>query len=66
MNEYIQENPALFKIEVLDVVSSKRCPDVRLTVDTEEDYRKACHIVEHTCNDYVDTEEAIRLCSLFA
>jgi spore coat polysaccharide biosynthesis protein SpsF len=66
VNEYIQENTSLFKIEILDVASSKCFPDVRLTVDTEEDYRKACYIVENACNDYVDTEEAIRLCSHFA
>lgn len=66
VNEYIQENPSLFKIVVLDVAPSKRRPDVRLTVDTEEDYRKACHIVEHARDEYVDTGEAIRLCSLFA
>lgn len=66
VNEYIQDNPSLFKIEVLDVAPSKRCPDIRLTVDTEEDYRKACHIVKHARNEYIDTEEAIRLCSSFA
>lgn len=59
VNEYIQENPQLFQIASLGVGAPKREPGVRLTVDTLEDYRKACFIVEHTLEKYVGTEEAI-------
>lgn len=65
VNEYIQENPELFHIETLQVIPSKNRKDIRLTVDTERDYQKACFIVEHSKSDYITTEEAIDLCSIF-
>jgi spore coat polysaccharide biosynthesis protein SpsF len=40
VNEYITDNPELFKIEVLSVPKEKNRPDIRLTVDTQEDYVK--------------------------
>ena len=66
VDEYLLENPGLFKTTELMVSGPKNRPDVRLTVDTEEDYRRACFIVEHAETDPVTTEEAIRLCSQFA
>lgn len=66
VNEYIQENPSLFITKILKTPTSKNHPELRLTVDTPEDYRKACFIAEHAKNDYITTEEAIRLCSQFA
>lgn len=65
VNEYIQEYPELFKIRVLSVPREINHPDVRLTVDTEEDYRKACFIVEQSKEEYITTKEAIRLCTQF-
>lgn len=65
VNEYIQENPALFHIETLQAIPSKNRKDIRLTVDTEKDYQKACFIVKHSKSDYITTEEAIDLCSRF-
>lgn len=62
VNEYILENPALFKISVLSVPKVKNRPDVRLTIDTEEDYKKASYIVVNSSNEYVSTEKAIELC----
>ena len=63
VNEYILENPREFIINVFsDVRESKRRPDVSLTVDTMEDYKKACFIVENTSDEYITTEEAIKLC----
>lgn len=41
VNEYIQENPALFQIEALPVSPDKTAPELRLTVDTPEDFKKA-------------------------
>jgi spore coat polysaccharide biosynthesis protein SpsF len=63
VNEYIQENPQLFKIGVLEVPKSKYSPTLRLTIDTEDDYQRVCAIAEHLSGRWIDTEEIIRLCS---
>lgn len=66
VDEFLLENPERFKTSVLTVAVAKNRPNVRLTVDTEEDYRRACFIVEHAKTDPVDTEEAIELCLRYA
>lgn len=66
VNEYIQENPDIFKIGVLAVPAAKCCPNLRLTVDTEDDYQRACAIAGCAPDRWVGTEEAIQLCSRFA
>lgn len=66
VDEYMLENPALFRTGLLDTPSAKCRPDVRLTVDTEEDLRRARYIVAHGSRPWVGTEEAIALCSRFA
>jgi len=66
VNEYIQENPDIFKIGVLEVPAAKCRPDLRLTVDTEDDYQRACAIARFAPDRWVGTEEAIQLCSRFA
>jgi len=63
VNEYIQERPDVFRIGVLDIPATKRRPDLRLTVDTEDDYQRACAITGHAPDRWVGTEEAIQLCS---
>jgi spore coat polysaccharide biosynthesis protein SpsF len=63
VNEYIQEHPDIFRIGELEIPVAKQRPDLRLTVDTETDYRYACTIAEQAPNRWVGTEEAIRLCS---
>jgi len=64
-NEYMLENPSLFSTVHLQVPLPKNRPDVRLTVDTVEDYIKACFIMENCKNRIVSTEEAINLCLRF-
>jgi spore coat polysaccharide biosynthesis protein SpsF len=66
VNEYIQEHPELFRIGVLDVQADKRAPNLRLTVDTEEDWRRADALVRHDPGRWIETQEAIKLCSFFA
>lgn len=66
VDEYMLENPSLFKSTLLEVEQGKNRPDLRLTVDTEEDYRKACFIAEHAATPCVSTEEAIALCLRYA
>ncbi len=63
VNEYIQEHPELFRIGVLDVPLDKRAPDLRLTVDTEEDWRRADSLARQTEARWLGTQEAIALCS---
>ena len=63
VNEYIQERPDVFRIGVLEIPAAKRCLDLRLTVDTEVDYQRACAIAEHAPDRWIGTEEAIQLCS---
>lgn len=63
VNEYIQEHPGVFRIGELEIPAAKCRPDLRLTVDTEDDYRRACAIAEHAPGRWVGTEEVIRLCS---
>jgi spore coat polysaccharide biosynthesis protein SpsF len=63
VNEYIQEHPEMFRIGVLEIPAAKQNPDLRLTVDTDDDYRRACAIAGHAPDRWIGTEEAIRLCS---
>lgn len=63
VNEYIQENPGIFRIGVLDVPAEKRAPELRLTVDTEEDWRRADALVRQAQGRQLGTKEAIALCS---
>jgi spore coat polysaccharide biosynthesis protein SpsF len=62
VNEYVLQNLHLFKVARLGVPPEKARPDVRLTVDTESDYQRACHIVENARTNPVTTEEAIAIC----
>jgi spore coat polysaccharide biosynthesis protein SpsF len=63
VDEYMLENPHLFRTGLLEVPPVKRRPDVRLTVDTEEDLRRARYVAEHARGRWCTTEEAIELCS---
>lgn len=63
VDEFLLENGARFKTSVLAAPAAKNRPDVRLTVDTEEDLRRACFIVEYAASDPINTIEAIELCS---
>lgn len=65
VNEYIEENEAEYIISELTVPSDKNRPDLSLTVDTIEDYQKACFIVENSKNEYITTQEAIAICSQY-
>ena len=66
VDEYMLENPERFKTVELQLNGPKNQPDIRLTVDTPDDYEKACYIVAHATHEMITTEEAIRLCSQFA
>jgi spore coat polysaccharide biosynthesis protein SpsF len=66
VDEYMIENPQIFRTGTLPVEGAKNRPDVRLTVDTEEDYRRTCFIAERAAGKWATTLEAIALCSRFA
>lgn len=63
VNEYMQEHPELFHSDALDVPAGKRAPDLRLTVDTEDDWLRACELAGQSPQAWLDTEKAIALCS---
>lgn len=65
VDEYILENTNKFHIATLEVAGVKNRPGIRLTVDTEADYRAACYIVENASGEYVTTQDAIRLITGF-
>lgn len=62
VNEYMLENPQIFKTTKLKVAENKNRPDLTLTVDTEKDHKKTCYIVQNAKNEFITTEEAIDLC----
>lgn len=66
VNEYIQEHPELFRIGMLDIPADKRAPDLRLTVDTEEDWSRADALARQARGPWLETQEAIALCSFSA
>ena len=63
VDEFMLENPAIFKTGVLAIPAAKSQPDLRLTVDTEEDWRKAGALVQRAGNAWLTTEQIICLCS---
>lgn len=64
-DEYILDNLECYNHGTLSVADSKNKPEVRLTVDTEYDYRKACYILENACEEYITTEQAIILSDVY-
>lgn len=63
VNEFIEENPAEFRIGRLIVPEEKLAPALRLTVDTADDLARACRLVEAFGDREFSTEEAIQFCT---
>jgi spore coat polysaccharide biosynthesis protein SpsF len=59
VNEYILEHPEDFRTIRLSVDDSKKAFDLRLTVDTPEDYQRACSLAERFNIESVTTPELI-------
>jgi spore coat polysaccharide biosynthesis protein SpsF len=66
VNEYMLENPKIFKIALLSVAKDKNRPDLRLTVDTLKDYKQACYIAGKSREDDMTTKQAIELAEEYA
>ena len=62
VDEYLIENPTIFKTGVLEVPTNKNKPALRLTVDTEEDLKKASSLVDQVNKNWLTTEQVIELC----
>ena len=65
VDEYMLEHPELFATALLRVNGDKHRPEVRLTIDTPEDYQRACYIVEKSGKDYVSIPQAIQLAEAY-
>lgn len=61
VDDYILENMEAFDTLKLNVEADKIHPEIRLTVDTMEDYKKACYIAKRASNDLFSVKEAIEL-----
>jgi len=66
VDEYMIENPQIFKTALLSVPAEKNRPDIRLTVDTTEDYEKACYVVENSHVDCITSKQAMELAEEYA
>lgn len=66
VDEYMLENPSQFVTCEYRAPADKRYPEIRLTVDTQEDYERACAIVAAAGTDFPTTREAIEYCLLSA
>ncbi len=53
VNEFILEHMERFRTARLDVDKEKNCPELRVTVDTWDDYEKACYIASHGKAEYI-------------
>lgn len=60
-DEYILDHKEKYKFGTLNVAEEKHRTDIRLTVDTQEDYERVCYILKNAEAEYVTTETAIAL-----
>ncbi len=66
VNEFILERPTRFRTVRLDIPASKHAPDLRFTIDTQEDYQRISGYLNVGTNVHIGTEALIRQCSSFA
>ncbi len=66
VDEYILENPGIFKCKVISTIPAKSRHDIRLTVDTLEDYRMACRLLEISKSVIPTTLELIESAESYA
>lgn len=66
VDEFILEHPDRFRIAKLEVPSSKCAPDLRMTIDTKEDYQRIASCLRSGVDVHSGTEALIKRCSSFA
>lgn len=65
VNEFIIEHPSRFRTMKLEVASSKHAPNLRLTIDTLEDYHRIAWCLNSATDVNISTEALIKQCSSF-
>jgi spore coat polysaccharide biosynthesis protein SpsF len=65
VNEFIIEQPSRFRIMKLEVAPGKHAPNLRLTIDTQEDYRRIAGCLGDGAEVHIGTEALIKRCSSF-
>ena len=60
---YIYQNPGIFKIEQVKAPAEIYAPDIRITLDTIEDYDLLCKVFErlYPANSFFNTEDIVTL-----
>jgi len=66
VNEFIIEQPSRFRIMKLEVTPAKHAPNLRLTIDTPEDYQRIATCLNGGVDVHISTEALIKRCSSFA
>lgn len=66
VNEFIVEQPSRFRIMKLEVAPAKHAPNLRLTIDTQEDYQRIAGCLDGCVDAHISTEVLIKRCSSFA
>lgn len=66
VDEYLLEHPEIFRTGQLQVPAAKCRPELRLTVDTEEDWRRADALARQAGEEWLSTGRIIALCSASA
>lgn len=66
VTEYITENPDIFHCHYYQTLNKKIAfPQLSFTVDTQEDYLRACFIQSKSKHRDVTTEDAIEICRVY-
>ena len=60
---YINRNPQIFKINIIKAPKELYAPDIRITLDTEEDYALLCAVYDylHPKNKYFNAYDIVNL-----
>jgi spore coat polysaccharide biosynthesis protein SpsF len=66
VNEFVIEHPKRFRIMKLEVAPDKHAPNLRLTIDTQEDYQRIAGCLNGGVDVHISTEALIKRCSSFA
>lgn len=66
VNEYILDHPSEFRISRVSIPTGKLAPGLRLTIDTEEDYKRVLGCLKDQNDVQISTEALIRRCLYFA
>jgi len=63
VTSYINRNPQIFKINEIKAPKELYAPDIRITLDTEEDYALLCTVFDHLYpkNKYFNTYDIVNL-----